>query len=156
MSNEKTVSEMPERAQFLKQHGYHDMVKVENLAEHPVVVRGNRGNSGAYFMFKNVNTQDAHISEMKPGGTSKKHRHANEAVIYIVTGWGYSEISPDNVDVTRVEWKEGDLLAIPAMYWHQHFNSDPDAPARYLAVTTVPILEKLVYEVIEQEANPDK
>lgn len=151
MADQNLVSEMPERAQFLKKHGLLDVVKVENLPEHEVIPRGNRGNSGAYFMFKDVKTLDAHISEVKPGGQSKKHRHANEAVIYILAGKGYSLISEDKQDVRRVEWQAGDLLAVPAMFWHQHFNADPDNKARYLAITSVPILEKLGYEVIEQE-----
>lgn len=87
---------------------------------------------------------DLHISEIPPGGHTGMHRHFNEAIIHIVMGRGYSLI-----DDERVEWEEGDTLVIPVFAWHQHFNTDPERPARYIAATNVPLMERLHLAKIE-------
>ena len=35
----------------------------------------------------------------------------------------------------RFEWEEGDLVYIPVNTVHQHFNSDPDKPARFISAS---------------------
>lgn len=144
------IDEVPERQGFLEKYGLKDVRLVKNLKGHPVQARKLRGNAGAYFEFKDIHVLDAHISEMTPGGKSKKHRHSNEAIIIIVAGKGYSILQKEEEPEQRIDWSEGDMLAIPAYYWHQHFNANADNPARYLGVKNVPLMEKLGLFVVEQ------
>lgn len=87
------------------------------------------------------------IGELPPGGHSGCHRHMCEACIYILSGKGYTMID----DKTKVEWEQGDAMFIPVMAWHQHFNGDPDRPARYLAGTNFPQMEKLGLSLMESK-----
>ncbi|HEX9077926.1 MAG TPA: cupin domain-containing protein [Anaerolineae bacterium] len=146
----KVISEVQERAEFMKEHRHSGVEFIENLKTFPVVPRRLRGNAGAYFELGDNKILDAHISEVRPGGHGKKHRHSNEAVVYIVMGRGYSIVQKEGGEPKRFDWQEGSLLNIPQMAWHQHFNLDENAPARYLAITCVPLLNHLGVQIIEQ------
>ncbi|HWP35473.1 MAG TPA: cupin domain-containing protein [Thermodesulfobacteriota bacterium] len=147
------ISEVEERAEFMARNRHQRVDFIENLKTFPVVPRRMRGNAGAYFELGDNRVLDAHISEIRPGGHGKKHRHNNEAVVYILFGRGYSIIQKEGEAPRRYDWQEGSLLNIPQMAWHQHFNLDPERPARYLAVTCVPLLAHLGVQVIEQPAG---
>ena len=43
----------------------------------------------------------------------------------------------------KIEWKEGDLISIPANSWHQNFNLDKENPARVLGVGNGGLIGKL-------------
>lgn len=62
--------------------------------------------------------------QIPPGRAQAKHRHPGEAILYIVEGRGYSVIEDQ-----RYEWGTGDAVVVHQYAWHQHFNSDPEAPA---------------------------
>jgi quercetin dioxygenase-like cupin family protein len=64
-----------------------------------------------------------YLQEIPPASRSGKHRHMTEEQIFIINGNGY-----DIQDGERWNWQKGDLINIPAMVEHQHFNSDPDNP----------------------------
>ena len=70
----------------------------------------------------------------RPGGSSQKHGHVNEAVFYILDGEGY-EIH----DGVRYDWKAGDIAIVHNNCVHQHFNADPEKPARALVIKTKPM-----------------
>jgi gentisate 1,2-dioxygenase len=72
------------------------------------------------------------------GGTSGNHRHYYESLIYVISGKGYSV-----VEGNKVEWESGDLIYAPPWSWHQHFNTDPDNEARYVAYTNAPLLQNV-------------
>jgi gentisate 1,2-dioxygenase len=107
-----------------------------------------RGHEGTYLVDPDhgfdTRTMRAHLGEFKPGTHGGMHRHTNEAIIRILKGRGYSY-----VDDQRVDWQEGDVLFIPTMAWHQHFNPDPEQGALYYAVTTVPLMQHLGWFRIE-------
>ncbi len=72
------------------------------------------------------------------------HRHVNEAIIYILSGHGYTLLQKDeNTPPMRVDWEEGDVLSPPLNWWHQHFNLDANKPARYLAITNAPLMTEM-------------
>ena len=54
----------------------------------------------------------------------------------------------------RVTWEAGDLFCTPIHAWHQHVNTDPARPARYLEITTIPLMKSLGDWYIE--AGDDK
>jgi gentisate 1,2-dioxygenase len=85
-----------------------------------------------------VQTMAMFIAEIPPAKKAGKHRHFNEAMIYILEGRGHSVI-----DGERYEWGEGDVVSIPLYAWHQHFNDDPTVTVRYLGVTNIPLLRAM-------------
>jgi len=74
---------------------------------------------------------DAFVQEIPPGGWSGKHRHIDEEVLKILDGRGY-----DVHDGVRYDWEREDLVCIPIHTVHQHFNADPQRPARFLSIRT--------------------
>ena len=149
MTLREKTSELEERTEFKKQHTYRGLI-FRDMKKHPVHVRASRGKGIAYFEFEDNRSLDAHIDEIPPNGRSGNHRHTNEAVIYIVQGQGYSLIQKEDGPQVRIDWKEGDLFSPPLNAWHQHCNTDPERPARFLAVTMVPLLNAMGILKIEK------
>jgi gentisate 1,2-dioxygenase len=86
------------------------------------------------------NTMQCHISEFEVGTYKKAHRHGPGSHVVMLNGRGYTLMWKDGVKYSesktqvRIDWKEGSLFVPPDGWFHQHFNSGPDA-ARYLAPT---------------------
>ena len=68
------------------------------------------------------------MQEIPPGSRSGKHRHMTEEQVLVIKGRGY-----DVHDGQRWDWETGDLVSIPAMAEHQHFNADENQPALLLS-----------------------
>ena len=93
-------------------------------------------------------TLHIHLEEYSPGGKSQKHGHVNEAVFYILDGEG-AEIH----DGIRYEWEAGDAAIVHNNCVHQHFNRNPDRPARALVMKTKPMylfMNMLFQKMIEK------
>ena len=76
----------------------------------------------------------AHFIVLAPGGRSQKHGHMNEAMFYILDGKGH-EIH----DGVRHDWESGDLVVVENATVHQHFNDDPEHPARAIIIKSKPL-----------------
>ncbi len=135
----RSVDETLERAEFRKKH-LNEGMAFKNLKTYQVHQRKMRGSASAHFELSGNTTIDAHISELPPGGHNKRHRHINEAIIYILSGRGHSIIQKEGEPEVRIDWEEGAMFSPPLWAWHQHFNADPQRPARYLAVTNAPLM----------------
>lgn len=81
-----------------------------------------------------IKTMHAHLDEMAPGARSGRHRHASEAIMYVVEGAGYSVI-----DDVRHDWSVGDAFVVPANSWHQHFNASDTNRTRVFTVSNWPL-----------------
>jgi quercetin dioxygenase-like cupin family protein len=95
-------------------------------------------------------TLHIHLEEYAPGGRTQKHGHVNEAAFYILDGKGY-EIH----DGVRYDWQAGDVAIVHNNCVHQHFNADPDKPARALVLKSKPMFMfmNIVPEVGDSEAD---
>jgi gentisate 1,2-dioxygenase len=94
-----------------------------------------------------METIDAYMQIIPPGSHSGKHRHLAEECLYVLEGHGYDlhqdcdvEITDDfhwtpQDEVKRFEWEAGDIIYIPPNTIHQHFNADPERPARLISST---------------------
>ncbi|MDH3352179.1 MAG: cupin domain-containing protein [Gammaproteobacteria bacterium] len=94
-----------------------------------------------------METVDAYMQIIPPGSRSGKHRHLAEECLYVLEGRGYDlhqdcvvEITDDfhwkpQDEVQRFEWEAGDIIYVPPNTIHQHFNGDPDRPARLISST---------------------
>ncbi len=83
-------------------------------------------------------TISMHLSEIPPGKRTGLHRHHNEAIVYILSGRGYTEI-----EGRSVKWRQGDAVYVPPWAWHAHHNLNKHRPARYLAATNSPLLQNV-------------
>lgn len=114
-----------------------------------------------------VKDVDMYMQELPPGGSSGKHRHMAEELMFIVEGRGYSLHWDTDFDLKesyewriaenpkRFDWEEGDLVYIPVNTVHQHFNSDPEKPARFISASSR-IYQQMGWGEVEQleEAPP--
>ncbi len=94
-----------------------------------------------------METVDAYMQIIPPGSRSGKHRHLAEECLYVVEGYGYDLHQDCDVEITdkytwkpqdeikRFEWEAGDVIYIPPSTIHQHFNADPEQPARLISCT---------------------
>ena len=92
-----------------------------------------------------MDTVDAYMQIIPPGSRSGKHRHLAEECLYVVEGHGYDLHQDCDVEITdtyhwkpqaevkKYEWEAGDVIYIPPNTIHQHFNADPDRPARLVS-----------------------
>jgi len=92
-----------------------------------------------------METVDAYMQILPPGSRSGKHRHLAEECVYVLEGRGYHIHQDCDVEITdvfewkpveetkRFEWEAGDVIYIPPNTIHQHFNADPEKPARFIS-----------------------
>jgi quercetin dioxygenase-like cupin family protein len=104
-----------------------------------------------HLINENMNTRmetvDAYMQIIPPGSRSGKHRHLAEECVYVLEGCGYDlhqdcdvEIGNEYTwkaqdEIKRFEWEAGDVIYIPPQTIHQHFNADPQKPARLISST---------------------
>jgi quercetin dioxygenase-like cupin family protein len=84
---------------------------------------------------------------------SGKHRHQGGLVIYVIDGEGYSV-----VDGERIDWSKGDLILLPLRekgVEHQHFNTNPEKPALWMAFIHLPMKEYVASEMTQTEPSPE-
>ena len=114
-----------------------------------------------------VNSVDAYMQELAPAGRSGKHRHMADEALYVLEGRGYDlhwdvdfELGTTYewkvaAEPTRWEWEAGDVVYIPPNTVHQHFNADPERPARFISAQNR-VFKTIGYDDVEQIENaPD-
>ncbi|MDH3196519.1 MAG: cupin domain-containing protein [Hyphomicrobiales bacterium] len=94
-----------------------------------------------------METVDAYMQIIPPGSRSGKHRHLAEECLYVLEGRGYDLHQDCDVEITddyhwtpqdeikRFDWEAGDVVYVPPNTIHQHFNGDPERPARLISST---------------------
>ncbi len=92
-----------------------------------------------------METVDAYMQVIPPGSRSGKHRHLAEECLYVLEGKGYDLHQDCDVEITddfhwtpqdtvqRFDWEAGDVIYVPPNTIHQHFNADPERPARLIS-----------------------
>jgi gentisate 1,2-dioxygenase len=86
---------------------------------------------------------DATVHEIPPRTTTTVHRHAWDAIEFIESGKGWTEI-----DGQRLDWKPWDTLHLPSWAWHRHGN-DADTPAVFHTWSVQPMLEQFGVALLE-------
>lgn len=93
-----------------------------------IYLEGSEGTSGAY------------VCEILPGASLRPQRHMFEELIYILSGRGTATVWGGSGRGHNFEWQAGSLFAIPLNARYQLFNASGREPARFVAVTTAPLL----------------
>jgi quercetin dioxygenase-like cupin family protein len=144
------ASEIAARDEFNRQNPPVRGLVAHDLYNTELIKRPWRNNKGLWFELAENRVLSTHLAELAPGGNSVRHRHTTEAVIYIVKGRGYSIVNYEGQPEERIDWEEGSLFSPPVWAWHQHFNSDPDETARYLAIQDTGLVRHMRFHQIER------
>ena len=116
-----------------------DKAKVFSKREHKVW----DVESNLYLAGEGLHVFTVHVDEIPPGEHNVKHRGPSESIKYVMSGKGYMLFQPLGQQEQRIEFEEGDLITIPSYAWHYSFNTDPNRPLRFLAVTAKALTQNL-------------
>ena len=103
------------------------------------------GALGAYVLLEGCEERDdAYVLEIPPGQSTKPERHLYEELIYVLSGQGATTVWGEGEKKQTLEWHAGTLFSPPLNTWHQHFSGSGSEPARFVAVTTAPVMINLL------------
>ncbi|MCU1489478.1 MAG: cupin [Acidimicrobiaceae bacterium] len=86
---------------------------------------------------------DATLHEIPAGNTSTIHRHSWDAMMFVTSGSGWTEI-----DGVRIQWRPWDTVHLPAWAWHRHGNEGA-TDARFVTWSVQPMHEALGMAMLE-------
>jgi gentisate 1,2-dioxygenase len=75
---------------------------------------------------------------LRPGESTKAHRHTGSAVYHVVQGEGATII-----DGQRFVWSKGDIIALPPWALHEHANSSSNKDAVLFSIQDTPVFQAL-------------
>lgn len=106
------------------------------------------GGRGAYVHLTGRGHEaSCYVAEIPPGGQLKLEQHMYDENIYVVSGRGATTIELPNGTKHTFEWGEGSGFGIPLNAKHQHFNGSGTEPARFAAVTDLPLMLGIFHDV---------
>jgi quercetin dioxygenase-like cupin family protein len=119
---------------------------IEDLNTLPLGPWERKGGSGAIVNLEGTGgVNDMHVVEIAPGGASAPEKHIYEAMIYVLSGRGSTQVWYDENRKSSFEWGPGSLFGIPLNATYRIFNSSGVQPARYVAVTNAPTIISLFH-----------
>jgi gentisate 1,2-dioxygenase len=77
------------------------------------------------------------IQMIRPGVSTRAHRHASSKIYQVFEGSGYSII-----DGQRFNWTTGDTFCVPSWAWHEHGNESGE-PAYLFSIHDTPLMTGL-------------
>ncbi len=92
-------------------------------------------------------TMGCHVQLLRPGESTKSHRHTSSAIYHVVEGQGRSI-----VDGQQLEWEPKDVFCVPGWTFHEHVNGSSSEPAVLFSFTDIPVLRSL--SLLREQANP--
>ena len=96
-------------------------------------------------------TIGCHAQMLRPGETTRSHRHTDTTIYHVVRGDGMTTVGQDDKEVLR--WGERDCFIVPPWQWHRHENESTKEPAILFSVTDRPAIEALGYHREEGEGG---
>jgi mannose-6-phosphate isomerase-like protein (cupin superfamily) len=106
------------------------------------------GGRGAFIQLQGMEgLTGMYVAEIPPAGALEPEAHLYDELIYILSGRGITEVwNPGSADKRGFfEWQAGALFAPPLNTRHRLLNTSGSEPARFLAVTTAPMVLDLYH-----------
>lgn len=103
-------------------------------------------------MYPDTALQEWRVFSQEIRTQSGKHCHQGGVAIYILEGMGYTV-----ADGKRYDWEKGDLLTLPVKpggVEHQHFNTNPAGPSRWIAFVYLPLANHVALHLEQIEVAP--
>jgi quercetin dioxygenase-like cupin family protein len=117
---------------------------IEDLRKIELAAWAWKGARGAYLnLIGTGDVNDGYLLEIAPGKNIAPQRLLFEEIIFVLEGSGSTSVWNDESKKVTFEWQAGSLFSPPANTWRQHFNGSGQKPARFLSVTTAPVLFNL-------------
>ena len=85
-----------------------------------------------------MQTIGASMQMLRPGETTKSHRHTGSFIYQVAKGRGYSIVGGK-----RFDWEERDIFCVPSWTWHEHGNASRREDACLFAFHDLPVIESL-------------
>jgi quercetin dioxygenase-like cupin family protein len=113
------------------------------------------GGKGAYVhLTGRGELLSCYVAEIAPGGQLNPEQHFHDELIHVVAGRGATTIDLPGGGKHTFEWGPGSAFSIPLNARHQHFNGSGSEPARFAAVTNLPIILNLFHSTDLVYKNP--
>ena len=103
-----------------------------------------------------VPTLSCRIQMLRPGESTKRHRHTGTNIYHVVQGRGVTRVATrrrDVIDGVRdyrgaeppqdLDWEERDCFIVPPWAWHEHHNLSKTEPVFLFSFTDRPAVEVL-------------
>ena len=84
-------------------------------------------------------TMSARIQMLRPGESTRPHRHTGRVRYHVVSGQGVTTLDRDNP--TPLAWEDHDTFTLPSWRWHAHRNESRTEPAILFSISDAPIAE---------------
>jgi gentisate 1,2-dioxygenase len=122
----------------------HDLAKVDASPFDDVAFEYTNPLTGGHVM----PTIACWIQMIRRGVHTKAHRHSSSQVYHVFRGEGATI-----VDGVRIDWKQGDFLALAPFSWHEHINTGSEEAVLF-STTDTAVLDPLnLYFEHEYEEN---
>ena len=92
-------------------------------------------------------TMACHVQLLRPGESTKAHRHTASTIYHVVEGQGHSI-----VDGQQLDWEDKDVFCVPGWTYHEHVNGSTTEPAVLFSFTDAPVLRSL--SLLREQAHP--
>lgn len=114
-----------------------------------------KGGKGVFLnLIGTGDCNDAYICEIPPGKSLNAERHMYEEMIFILKGSGATTVWVDGSAKHTFEWQEGSLFSPPLNTWHELHNGRGNESAKFLAVTSAPLVINLYHSLDFVFNNP--
>lgn len=85
-----------------------------------------------------MQTLGASMQMLRPGETTKAHRHTGSFLYHVAKGSGYSIINGQ-----RFDWNEHDIFCVPSWAWHEHANASNSDDACLFCLNDLPVMRAM-------------
>jgi uncharacterized RmlC-like cupin family protein len=85
------------------------------------------------------------VLDLEPGGQTAPQQHLFEEVVYVLSGYGSTQVETKDGRVHSFEWGPKSLFALPLNAKYQHFNGSGREAARLASTNDLPIMLNLFH-----------
>ncbi|MEK9684789.1 MAG: hypothetical protein VW226_09595 [Rhodospirillaceae bacterium] len=115
-----------------------------DLARVPVEPWDKYGMNGSICLVKGRDDFNTIFTfELPPGGKSRPLHHIYEEIIYVIDGYGSTQVETPDGQKHSFEWGRNSLFSVPLNSTYQHFNGSGQEPARFVSCNNFPFLINL-------------